>query len=221
MFMSFATTEGSRKTMPLPLTCTSTLAVPRSMPISKLELQSAVGESGNGDQPAAELTRGYSRVSKNPAGSTSGVMPLLRCTWPPSSESSSSSRSYPRSIYSRPMISVSPAAARPAITRRGAGANVRRFDRRTRELRGAFDDRRVALHRDLDVGAHAREFVHVREARVENRLLDDARSRARCIRNDDHLRLQIGRKTRIRRGENLGAAGDAVCRRRESNRRRT
>ena len=40
--MSLATTEGSRKTMPLPLTCTSTLAVPRSMPISKLELQSTV-----------------------------------------------------------------------------------------------------------------------------------------------------------------------------------
>src|SRR5665213_3911948 len=32
---SFATTDGSRKTMPLPLTYTSTLAVPRSIPMSK------------------------------------------------------------------------------------------------------------------------------------------------------------------------------------------
>ena len=35
VFMSLATTEGSRSTMPLPLTCTSTLAVPRSIPMSK------------------------------------------------------------------------------------------------------------------------------------------------------------------------------------------
>jgi hypothetical protein len=48
---------------------------------------------GEDDHPAAVLTRGYSRVSKIPAGSTSGVMPLLRCTWPPSAESNSSNRS--------------------------------------------------------------------------------------------------------------------------------
>ena len=84
----------------------------------------------------------------------------------------------------------------------------------------ALDQRGVVLHRDAHVGAHAREFVDVREARVEDRLFDDARPRDRAQKGE-HLRLQVGREAGIRRGDDVGAAGDRRRPARESSRRRS
>jgi len=89
----------------------------------------------------------------------------------------------------------------------GARANVRRLDRSSRKRIHAFYDRGVA--RDFHVGAHARELVDVRKARVEDRLFDHARAGARAEKRQ-HRRLQVRRKARIGRRENFRSAFDAA-----------
>ncbi len=73
------------------------------------------------------------------------------------------------------MISVSPVCREAGDHEPRAGANIGRLDRRARKLLSTPLITAALLSIvTFDVGAHARELVDVRKARVENRLFDDA-----------------------------------------------
>ena len=83
---------------------------------------------------------------------------------------------------------------------RDRGAQIRRHHRRAAQPVDAVDDRRIAL--ELDMGAEARQLLHVHEAILENGL-GDARRAPRARHQRHELRLQIGRETRERRGRDI------------------